>query len=416
MTQPPALSERELEILRLVATGASNKEIALRLYISPNTVKVHLRNIFAKIGAVSRTEATLYALRNGLVTPEPPADEAPEAPPPELPPANPPRGVGGWLSARLPWVFAVLLLIVAALAALLSRPAQAPPAAPTESARWQTLADLPQAVRQAAAVPYENTVFLFGAADGAVWAYLPLEDCWQPRAAGPAVSNPQAVLLGETIYLAGGRNAQGAPLDRLYRYDPRRDRWEAGARLPDARGGRAAAALDGRLYLFGGQTGDQPSNVVWVYDPQADSWSRGVDWPHPRADAAAVALAGKIYLIGGRDAAGPTADVDVYYPQRAEAWESRAPLPAPRAALRLAVLADQIYAAGGESLAPALQYLPQQDRWQELEPPAQPVPPGAALAGFDTHLHLLGGEQNQRATALHLRYQAVFTVLIPIIR
>src|SRR5262245_54068049 len=61
------LSEREREILCLVATGASNKEIAARLDISLNTVKVHLRNIFAKIGVASRTEATLFAIRQGLV-------------------------------------------------------------------------------------------------------------------------------------------------------------------------------------------------------------------------------------------------------------------------------------------------------------------------------------------------------------
>ncbi len=61
------LSEREREILRLVATGAGNKEIAQQLSISTNTVKVHLRNIFAKIGACSRTEAAMYAVNAGWV-------------------------------------------------------------------------------------------------------------------------------------------------------------------------------------------------------------------------------------------------------------------------------------------------------------------------------------------------------------
>ncbi len=67
MPENNGLSDREIEILRLVATGASNKEIASQLFISTNTVKVHLRNIFAKIGVELRTEAAMYVVNHGLL-------------------------------------------------------------------------------------------------------------------------------------------------------------------------------------------------------------------------------------------------------------------------------------------------------------------------------------------------------------
>jgi len=62
-----ALTDRELEVLTLLARGKSNKEIAAILLISETTVKGHVRNIFTKVNALSRTEATTTALRRGLI-------------------------------------------------------------------------------------------------------------------------------------------------------------------------------------------------------------------------------------------------------------------------------------------------------------------------------------------------------------
>jgi DNA-binding CsgD family transcriptional regulator/tetratricopeptide (TPR) repeat protein len=64
---PDGLSGREVEVLRLVATGRSNREIGDQLYISMNTVANHVRSILQKTGAANRAEATAYAARHGLL-------------------------------------------------------------------------------------------------------------------------------------------------------------------------------------------------------------------------------------------------------------------------------------------------------------------------------------------------------------
>jgi DNA-binding NarL/FixJ family response regulator len=61
------LTEREIDVLRLVAGGLSNPQIAARLCITVNTVKVHLRNILDKLQLANRTQIATYALQNGLV-------------------------------------------------------------------------------------------------------------------------------------------------------------------------------------------------------------------------------------------------------------------------------------------------------------------------------------------------------------
>ena len=65
---PEALTEREVDVLRLLAQGQANKQIALNLRIGEKTVKTHVSNILAKLGVPSRTQAALYAVRIGLVS------------------------------------------------------------------------------------------------------------------------------------------------------------------------------------------------------------------------------------------------------------------------------------------------------------------------------------------------------------
>jgi two-component system NarL family response regulator len=63
----PKLTEREMEVLRLVAKGMANRDIAKQLYISENTVKNHIRNILEKLQLHSRMEAVVYAVREKLL-------------------------------------------------------------------------------------------------------------------------------------------------------------------------------------------------------------------------------------------------------------------------------------------------------------------------------------------------------------
>ena len=65
---PETLTDRETDVLRLLAEGQANKEIARSLHIGEKTVKTHVSNILAKLGVQSRTQAALHAMRIGLVT------------------------------------------------------------------------------------------------------------------------------------------------------------------------------------------------------------------------------------------------------------------------------------------------------------------------------------------------------------
>jgi two-component system nitrate/nitrite response regulator NarL len=68
---PDELTTREIEVLEQVVTGATNKEIAKALFITENTVKVHLRNILEKLQVQNRIQAAVHAIREGIVDEDP---------------------------------------------------------------------------------------------------------------------------------------------------------------------------------------------------------------------------------------------------------------------------------------------------------------------------------------------------------
>jgi DNA-binding NarL/FixJ family response regulator len=70
------LTERETDVLKLLARGQANKQIARSLYIGEKTVKTHVRNILTKLNVRSRTQAALYAARTGIVPLEELGEEA----------------------------------------------------------------------------------------------------------------------------------------------------------------------------------------------------------------------------------------------------------------------------------------------------------------------------------------------------
>ena len=70
---PAGLTAREVDVLRLVARGLSNKEIGARLVISPKTARNHIEHIYVKIGVSNRAGAGLFAMQHGLLPDEEPA-------------------------------------------------------------------------------------------------------------------------------------------------------------------------------------------------------------------------------------------------------------------------------------------------------------------------------------------------------
>ena len=441
---PGVLSEREMEVLRLVATGATNQEIARALVISRNTVKVHLRNIFEKLGVQSRTEATMEAVRRGwvsvagaVVTPV----EAPSVTPAEtalIPkPARQPAA---------PWQrFYLVVVAILVLAALLvpawqqgrSRAPQAtpftdvgqpesPPILRPEVARWSGLAALPQARSRLAVVTDNARIYAIGGENaagvtGEVRIYDPASNVWLGGPTKPTpVSNVAAVVLGGRVYVPGGTTASGAVTSVLEVYESAADAWEARSPLPVPVTGYALAAVKGKMFLFGGWDGAAYRAETYVYDPASDRWSQATPMPSARAFAAAGQLGDVIYVVGGYDGERELNTVESYDPvgegTPAGPWTARSPLSEARGGLGLTPIGSRLYAVGGGWTAPLAfneQYDSRTGAWSRFETPVAGQWRNLGLAAYNQRLYAVGG-WGGGYLSLNETYQALLRQLLPL--
>ncbi|MBN1220001.1 MAG: hypothetical protein JXM69_13825 [Anaerolineae bacterium] len=443
-----ALSERELQVLQLVATGASNQQIARKLVISVNTVKVHLRNIFEKLGVQSRTEATTRAIQEGwVVVEEYGANSAPSALKTFLI-ANRQAALQQWQLVY----FALALLLALATMILPLRFKNAPivkpylpviqvdenkfyeqqptptPIAATgnPSNRWSFQSPMPTHRAGLGVVALNGQIYAIGGvrtndrATRLLEIYNPQTDTWSEGAAKPtATTNVSAAVIDDQIYVPGGCTNEGQAVDALEIYHSQTDTWTQGQPLPKARCGYGLAALADKLYLFGGWDGESFENTGWVYSVSDDAWEvLAAAMPEAKGFFGTASLDGKIYVVGGYDGQNEFAQTYIFDPDKGE-WSEKTPLNEKRGGLGLVNAGKQLYAIGGgwdRIISTSEKYDPATDTWTTFEAPFTDQWRNAGLAVIDTKIYAIGGWNSTEGKYMDsvVSYQVLFQLFLPI--
>ena len=410
------LTERELEIVRLAGTGLGNKEIAARLSLSPNTVKVHLRNIFTKLEARSRTEMTMIAMRNGWivlehVTPgntiqtnaqkQSPRSESTisaaitSAPPiVDTLPHEQPDSASLDISGSTP--FASIAIPVAPNPQPLPR-----------LAAWQRVAllvavgiglallilTLPANQGNASS---SNDPLRISPAQPRTGLLLRDEASrWHLRTPLPAArARSAATTIGDLIYVIGGEVNQVVSGDVLV-YEPVTNTWTTlSTPKPTPVANTSAAVVDGRIYIAGGTTQNgSPTTALEVFDTTTGQWKTLAPTSQPVAGHGFAALGNQLYLFGGATNKGITSASE-RYDITTNTWHSIAPIPTPRTLAAAATFDDRIYVVGGyngeHELSTCEYYLPADDTWNTCD--AMTVPrSGLGLVRVANNLFAVGG-------------------------
>lgn len=424
MTENNLLSAREKEILRLVATGLTNREIAQELTISPNTVKVHLSNIFEKTGVVSRTEAAMYGMEHGIVD-KPGGEEVVVVE----------RYSLRETLKKYRWVLLGGLLLLIVLSVTFTTNVLLPALNPEPTVledvadRWKELAPMPEPRAAMAAVAYDGMIYTIAgegpeSVHGDVFRYITEEDRWEQLSDKPTpVADVHGALIGEKIYVPGGRLASGEPTEILEIYDPRQDTWSQGAPLPKAISAYALTDFEGKLYLFGGWDGEKALADVYVYDPGEDAWLEGTEMEIARFDAFAAEVEGRIFVFGGWNGQKEFRINQSVSPLRLvngeNNWVDEEPLPTNLFGMSAVNLADKIYifngTSTGETEIDQMYFSVHEKKWYVVESAVKADQPitHSAVVSVGEYIYLLGGKMQNSVINRNISYRAVYTVMLP---
>lgn len=443
------LSEREMEVARLLVTGATNSEIARVLVISPHTVKVHLRNVFEKLSVNSRTEASMVLLQRGWVVM--PGMEAPEAE--AEPPVPEPEPLADIAPQPQLWQIGLVgLTLVVCLVALmlpvwfprpkspigllsdLGQTVVGPPVLESLP-RWEQISPLAQPTSRLAVTQAGDELYALGGenaegvtlADAAVFdvragTWTAIADLPSPRA------NVAAAWTGDTLVVAGGSALDPDDVmdwtifDDLLRYDPSADRWYSAGRLPVPLAGAALAYYEGSLYLVGGWDGVTMHAEIWQLPVTALGRASPADWDvvtrmaTPAAFFGSVVVDRTLYVVGGYDGRRELTDA-ARYDLVAGVWERLPSLSTPRSGLGLVNDGVSVVALGG-GWGSTIQTHERLDtatnQWLDIASPIQGEWRHFGAAAHEGNIYMLGGWSGDYL-ATNLRFQSTFRAMLPVI-
>jgi DNA-binding CsgD family transcriptional regulator/N-acetylneuraminic acid mutarotase len=453
------LSEREMEVARLLVTGATNGEIARVLVISPHTVKVHVRNVFDKLRVNSRTEASMLLVKRGWVAVEGVGVSGAEGALASEEAVIPmPAPLPNLEATPRPWQLGIVILALAMALVVLLLPAWITtpkstlgllsdsgqtvlgrPVLNNLPYQWEVQVPLSQPRSRLAAVEVAGLIYAVGGEgeDGTALDLVEIYDLevgqWRQGAPLPAPrANLALTLSGDDLIVAGGSRLEGIAenkpgveallYDDMARYNRSEDRWTTGGKLPMPLAGAALTAYEEMLYLMGGWNGRQMQDTVWrlplaqFADATAEDWQVVTHLPHAVAWFGAVMVNDLLYVVGGYDGRQELADFATYNVTTNE-WQILTSLTTPRGGVSLVYDGITVLALGGgwtNTIQSHERYDALTDQWTTINSPISGEWRHFGAAANEGSVYILGGWSGAYLD-MHVQFQSTFRALLPVI-